>query len=261
MTSYFKIFISITAMAISAQAADKNNKTSSGLEYQILKAGTGETPKKGDRVTVHYSGWLLDGKKFDSSVDRGQPFTFRVGKGEVIPGWDEGIAMMRLGEKTIFVIPPQLGYGARGAGGVIPPDATLKFEVELLKVEASPPSPRPWAMKNLKEVKTSSGLKYYEIKSGSGESPKQGTQISVHYSGYLENGELFDSSVERGEPIQFILGAGQVIKGWDEGLAGMKKGGKRKLVIPPQLGYGEQGAGNAIPPNATLIFDVELVGF
>ena len=109
------------------------------------------------------------------------------------------------------------------------------------------------------EVTTSSGLKYTDMVVGEGASPKQGGTVTVHYTGYLTDGKKFDSSVDRNEPFQFVLGVGNVIKGWDEGVATMKVGGKRKLVIPPQLGYGARGAGNVIPPNAELIFDVELL--
>lgn len=107
-------------------------KTASGLSYTDLVAGTGAAPTSGKNVTVHYTGWLEDGKKFDSSLDRGQPFVFRIGAGEVIPGWDEGVMSMKVGGKRKLIIPAQLGYGAAGAGGVIPPNATLIFEVELL---------------------------------------------------------------------------------------------------------------------------------
>ena len=110
-------------------------KTSSGLEYKILKVGTGSSPLKGQMVEVHYTGWLKDGKKFDSSVDRGKPFKFLLGQGNVIKGWDEGVAMMKVGEKRKLIIPPHLGYGSRGAGANIPPNATLVFEVELLGIE------------------------------------------------------------------------------------------------------------------------------
>ena len=110
--------------------------TTSGLQIEKLAEGTGASPKTGDKVTVHYTGWLTNGTKFDSSVDRGQPFVFTIGRGQVIGGWDQGVATMKVGDKVRLTIPPELGYGARGAGGVIPPNATLIFEVELLGVGA-----------------------------------------------------------------------------------------------------------------------------
>jgi FKBP-type peptidyl-prolyl cis-trans isomerase FkpA len=109
-------------------------KTASGLLIEDLVMGNGNSAAAGQRVSVHYTGWLTDGKKFDSSKDRGQPFMFSLGRGEVIRGWDEGVSGMKVGGKRKLTIPPELGYGARGAGGVIPPNATLLFEVELLAV-------------------------------------------------------------------------------------------------------------------------------
>ena len=110
-----------------------------------------------------------------------------------------------------------------------------------------------------KAMVTKSGLKYWELKKGSGPVAKVGDAVKVHYTGWLTDGKKFDSSVDRREPFGFKLGAGMVIKGWDEGVAGMKVGGKRQLRIPPDLGYGARGAGDAIPPNAELVFDVELL--
>ncbi len=106
--------------------------TTSGLQYTDEVVGAGDTAKSGQTVSVHYTGWLTDGKKFDSSKDRNQPFSFKLGAGQVIRGWDEGVAGMKIGGKRRLVIPAELGYGARGASGAIPPNATLIFEVELL---------------------------------------------------------------------------------------------------------------------------------
>jgi peptidylprolyl isomerase len=108
-------------------------------------------------------------------------------------------------------------------------------------------------------VTTSSGLQYVELEEGEGASPEKGQTVVVHYTGKLEDGTVFDSSRDRNRPFSFKLGAGQVIKGWDEGIASMKVGGRRRLIIPPELGYGSRGAGGVIPPNATLTFDVELL--
>ena len=118
----------------SNEAAGQLVTTESGLQYLDLVVGTGRQAKRGDTATVHYIGWLADGKKFDSSVDRKEPFSFRVGAGQVIKGWDEGVGTMKVGGKRKLTIPPQLGYGTRGAGHIIPPNATLTFDVELLEL-------------------------------------------------------------------------------------------------------------------------------
>ncbi len=124
--------------------------------------------------------------------------------------------------------------------------------------EVAPSAPRSTAA-SAKMVTTPSGLAYEDIVVGTGPSPKVGKLVKVHYTGTLQDGTKFDSSRDRGQPFEFTIGVGQVIPGWDEGLMGMKVGGRRRLVIPPQLGYGAAGAGGVIPPNATLLFDVELL--
>ena len=122
-----------------AQSTGEQMTTESGLKIEDTKVGTGDSPKTGQTCVMHYTGWLYEngakGEKFDSSVDRGSPFEFPIGTGRVIKGWDEGVASMKVGGKRTLIIPPQLGYGARGAGGVIPPNATLMFDVELLGVK------------------------------------------------------------------------------------------------------------------------------
>ncbi len=123
----------------SKKSESKMTKTPSGLQYEDIKVGTGASPQKGQTCVMHYTGWLSEdgakGKKFDSSVDRGKPFEFPLGQGRVIAGWDEGVATMKVGGKRLLLIPANLGYGSRGAAGVIPPNATLLFEVELLEIK------------------------------------------------------------------------------------------------------------------------------
>ena len=242
----------------------ENNEftTASGLKVKITEKGNGKQVLKGDKVTAHYTGTLADGKKFDSSKDRNQPFSFKVGTGQVISGWDEGFQLLSIGDKATFTIPSNLSYGANGAGGVIPPNATLFFDVEVLDAVASP-APKaavPYDVTGLDTIKMQSGLKFLKVESGTGEKAQQGKYVSVHYTGYLMDGKKFDSSVERGEPIEFHLGKGMVIKGWEEGIELMHVGDKMRFIIPSELAYGEKGAPGAIPANATLIFDCELVG-
>jgi len=235
----------------------------SGLKIKYLvRNEKGAMPALGDKVAVHYVGTLLDGKKFDSSRDRGHPFEFPLGQGRVIRGWDEGIAKLRLGEKAILTIPAELGYGPQGQGS-IPPNSTLIFEVELMGIKPGPKpqTPVPFDIAGVKAKDGKNGLKYYVIKANpSGTPVTAGKKVAVHYTGYLTNGKKFDSSVERGEPIELTVGVGQVIKGWDEGLQNLRQGEKARLVIPSALAYGEAGAGGGlIPPNADLVFDVEIV--
>lgn len=230
--------------------------TESGLMYLIIQTGTGDKPQNGDIVTVHYLGTLEDGTKFDSSYNRNESIEFELGSGRVIKGWDEGIALLNKGAKATFVIPSDLGYGNRDMGA-IPPNSTLIFEVELvdfkpgIKIE-------PFDITGKASVKTESGLEFILVEQGTGLKAASGYTVSVHYTGYFQDGTIFDSSVKRGQPFEFTVGMGRVIKGWDEGLALMREGDRARLIIPYQLAYGENGYG-PIPPKADLIFDIELL--
>lgn len=266
------IFFALSALTLAATAqnnkASKTEKrtikvnqeytTASGLKYKVTEVGKGKKVEAGDKVSVHYTGTLTNGTKFDSSRDRNQPFSFKVGAGQVIQGWDEGLQLLNVGDKAVLTIPPAIGYGSRDMG-TIPANSTLVFDIEVLDA-AKPVVAVPFDVKGLDTLKTASGLKYIVVKKGTGEQAAAGKTVDVHYTGYLMDGKRFDSSVERGEPISFPLGQGMVIKGWEEGIALMKVGDKMRLIIPSELGYGERGAGGVIPPNATLIFDVELMG-
>lgn len=343
-------------------------KTASGLEYGFLKRGNDEAaPGPNDSVEVHYTGWLTDGTKFDSSRDRGQPATFGVGG--VIKGWTEGLQLMTPGSRCKLVIPGKLGYGDAGSPPKIPGNATLVFDVELIRVirmpkfrvanpaaQATTKSGIKWetvqagkgdkvttrdglalrfalfkasgelldysernngqklsgtlsslplpflaevvencslgsivraevpvavwpnareatvwelelvgihavpefrAVDSTKLVTTQSGLQYEVIADGTGDAPKVSDVVVAHYSGWLQDGTLFDSSHARGEPSSFPLN--RVIKGWTEGLQLMKPGGKVLFQIPADLAYGAAGSPPKIPANATLLFLVELV--
>ena len=235
--------------------------TPSGLQIDDTVEGTGAVAKSGHDVSVHYTGWLFNdgvkGVKFDSSKDRGQPFKFELDGGMVIRGWDEGVQGMKIGGSRTLIIPAELGYGARGAGGAIPPNATLIFEVELLGLSGGDTAVE------LNLTSNPSGLQFEDTEVGTGLEAKAGQRVTVHYTGWLFKngckGKKFDSSKDRGDPFRFALGGGEVIRGWDEGVQGMKVGGTRMLVIPAEMGYGARGAGGVIPPNATLLFEVELL--
>jgi peptidylprolyl isomerase len=218
-----------------------------GLTFADSVIGQGAEVQADDFVLVHYTGWLyVDGQKsgdpFDSSVERGEPIAFPLGKGFVIQGWDKGLPGMKVGGKRSLIIAPDLAYGPQGRPPVIPANSTLIFDVEMVdlpKVEV--------------EILTE----------GTGPAAAVGDNISVDYTGWLwENGakgEQFDSSSNAGRPYAFTLGARMVIPGWDMGLEGLKVGTKARLIIPPVLAYGKRGSGPKIPPDATLCFEVELV--
>ncbi len=238
--------------------SDDLTTTESGLQYYDIEVGEGTEAVEGSTVTTEYTIWVQgeDDHLFIGSSSQGGPATFALGPADLVfPGWDEGAAGMKVGGKRFLIIPGDLALGEAG-GGEIPPNATLIMEIEMVDVI------EPVFMTEVDEddfTVTESGLKYYDFVEGDGDMPEAGQTVVVHYTGWLEDGTKFDSSLDRGQPFPFPLGMGSVIPGWDEGLATMKVGGKRQLVIPPELGYGDAGSGATIPPGAVLIFEVELL--
>lgn len=231
--------------------------TESGLQYYDLVEGDGDVPVEGQDVVVNYVAWLQDGNTYiASSEPQGEPYTFRLGdEFAVFPGWNEGVSTMKVGGKRQLIIPPDLALGEQG-GGRIPPNATLIMEIELLEAK---PLVLPTTVAEEDFTTTDSGLKYFDLVEGDGPMPEQGQLVTVDYTGWLTDNVKFDSSLDAGQPFSFVLGSGGVIEGWEEGVATMKVGGKRQLVVPADLAYGDTGAGGAIPPGATLIFEIELL--
>ena len=213
----------------------------SGLIIQDFKVGENAALDRGNVVTITYATYLQDGTKVDSS----DGYTFVGGVGRVIRGWDEGLADMRIGGQRKLTIPPSLTYLETGQYPGIPPGATIITCMEVLSVAPQ---------------QTTNGVKYVDLVEGTGSSPASGDTVKVDYTGWLaSDGTKFDSSLDEGKsPIEFAISGGKVIKGFDEGVRSMQVGGKRIVVIPPELGYGSQGSGS-IPPNATLLFEMELL--
>lgn len=233
-----------------------------GLIVKDYVIGEGIPADNGSRLAIHYTGYLLDGTIFDSSVEQKRPpFLFELGQGRVIKGWEQGIAGMKKGGKRTLIIPSELAYG-KMARGKIPSDAKLVFTLEMLEVRPPLPAPKgdeAFKVRPVKKQRTKSGIRIVDYVIGEGELAEKGDTVFVHYTGRLKDGTVFDSSVaNKRAPFSFSLGYGRVIKGWNEGIQGMKVGGLRRLKIPPALAYGEQARG-PIPANATLDFTVELM--
>ncbi|MEN8173504.1 MAG: FKBP-type peptidyl-prolyl cis-trans isomerase [Chloroflexota bacterium] len=251
--------ISVEHPPASADVKTQDLTTSeSGLQHFDIIEGNGDEAIYQSNVKTHYSIWIQgeDENIFIASSYSADPVPFVLGRADnVFPGWDEGVHGMKEGGKRLLIIPPDLALGEEASSG-IPANSTLIMEIELVEVI------QPETITEIDDdayTTSDSSLKYYDIKDGQGNAAEAGQTVVVHYTGWLEDGTQFDSSWEFGQPFTFELGSGQVIAGWDEGVAGMQINGIRQLVIPAELGYGATGAGDIIPPDATLIFRVQLI--
>ena len=207
-----------------------------------------------------FSDWNTDSSKMRQKIEdtwmRGKPYKFVLGGNNFIKGSDEGIEGMKVGGTRTIIIPAKLAYGKTGMGP-IPPNASIKVDVQLLDVKDKITASM-WNVDTTKMKTTKSGLKYIIVQEGTGKTADSGDVVTVNYTGWLKDSTKFDSSVERDEPFTFTVGRHMVIPGWDEGIRLLNKGAKARFIIPPNLAYGNRPIGK-IPPNSTLIFDVELL--
>ena len=245
----------------------------SGLHYVDDTLGVGRIAQKGNFITINFrvwvmkdssddfSDWLKDSSKIKQKIEdswlTGKPYKFVLGEGNFIKGSEEGIEGMKVGGTRTIIIPSRLAYGKAGIRPIIPPNSSLKVDIQLLNVRDKI-TVSMWNVDTTKMKTTKSGLKYVIVQEGTGKTADSGDVVTVHYTGWLKDSTKFDSSVERDEPYTFTIGVQRVIPGLDEGMRFLNKGAKARFIIPPALAYGNRPAGK-IPPNSTLIFDVELL--
>jgi peptidylprolyl isomerase len=235
--------------------------TVEGLKYSIDKEGNGIFPASGSTVVVNYIGKFLNGNVFDANITGG--FSFPLGKGAVISGWDIGVSLLSMGSKATLYIPSGLAYGTSGAGNIIGPNEVLIFDVELpLSYEEQLAIDTKiiddyLALNGLTAESTDEGFRFIITEVGEGDFPVKGSIAVVNYTGKLLDGTVFDSS-DNGE-FSFPLGDGVVIEGWDIGIALLNKGAKATLYLPSGLAYGTRSPEGEIGVYRNLIFDVELV--
>ena len=228
--------------------------TESGLKYSVLKEGSGARPKAGDKVSVHYTGWLTDGTSFDSSRTRGQPIDFALGTGAVIKGWDEGIALCQRGARLKLTIPYELAYGEQGRPPTIPPKATLIFEVELVDFLSMP---ELVPVDPARRVELESGIAYQVLEAGEGEAIPVGHMCEFEYALFTADGTLLDTSVTRGGTVQDTCGESRMTF-MNEVMPMMKKGAWWRIDVPSEK-VGFQRPPPNLGPGTTSVWQLRIV--
>ncbi len=256
-----------------------------GLYIINTKKGSGKSIEVGEFVEANIVATALTGNKFIDTYTEGKPYTLEVGTGQLGLGFERALLTMKKGSKLTLIAPSSQAFGERGIQGYIPPYSPIVYDVEILKI-ISADEMKAKQEKQKKEAEltaakqkdeeqskidayikangitatpTASGLIYIEEVAGNGNKPVAGDKVKVHYTGYLLNGKKFDSSVDRGQPFEFVVGQGQVIPGWDEAFTMISEGGKAKIILPSAIAYGARGAGADITPYSPLVFEVELL--
>lgn len=228
--------------------------TESGLQIKYFTINAkAKQPVKDDKVKMNVKGVLLSDTVWVDSYKQGSPLLLKVGETS-IKGLDEGLCLMHIGDSAVLTIPSALGFGDKAMSNV-PANSNLIMTIKLLDIMIQP---KPYETKGLDTIALPSGLKYIIVSKGKGIKVDSGMTVKVHYTGFFEDGKIFDSSVERGEAIEIPIGKGKVIKGWDEGITKLHVGDKARLLVPYQLAYGETARG-PIPAKSNLIFDVEVI--
>ncbi len=264
----------------------------SGIYFVESKAGSGKLIQKGEMVKMEFAVSTSDGKKVFSTADRKQPITFEYGKPFDTKGFDEAIGMMKKGSKVRVIVPSIMAFGEKGrkdmsGNDIVPPFSTIVYDVEILDIQSKAQADKDKAAaeakskgeakaaeskepveiqkflkeKNISVKPTASGLYYVEKVKGKGARAMKGNKVSVQYTGKLFDGTVFDSSLDHkpAKPLEFVIGTGSVIPGWDEAISLMNEGGKATVIIPSKLAYGASGSGEKIKPFTPLVFDLELV--
>lgn len=236
----------------------KANKMKCGIKYFVVDGGHGKPAHSGDNVYIQFTGWLPDGTIYTSTRNVGDARRFTAGAGETFEGMDTALMMMPEGSKYRFVIPSELAFGKEGYGNRVPPSTDVTLDIEMVRISPERHVEK-WDATGLDTISTASGLRYIVFEPGFGPMIKDKSIVTAHYSVYLPDGKLIDSSVKRESPIRYPVGAGIIIDGWEEASLLMRNGSRFQLLVPSSLAYGEEGQQPLIPANADLIFDVEIL--
>lgn len=256
-TLYFELTLhEVVAMPVFVRPVpEKQTTLPSGLKYEVVKEGTGDVPGEKDAMELRFAIFNPNGKLLDCS-ERGRPIRARMSD-MALPFLREAPKLLHVGARYRFEVPPALAFGAQARGPDLPANSITYWELELVSLAKPMKAPDFRPVDGAQFKPTASGLQIEVVKEGSGDSPKMGQTVRVHYIGWLTDGTEFDSSYGRGEPAEFRLG--EVIEGWNEGLQTMKPGGVCRFVIPAKLAYGDRAVGDKIKPGSTLVFQVELL--